>query len=254
MRKRKNGVQEGKPEITKAKEMTPSEYFSYIKDKKNEITDKELIQIYENILHMTERYKITGQKKPLEKLAYLARVLEKEIPVVQAGYTKFVYRWDIEEYIESVKDQCIFIIEVENYEREFPDDVIDKIIEAKKVFGDNLFVVYTDYTKKTAKKVAKERREKDPILFGAIMDNDVCFDRLYYICDWVDDYCDLTLDRLAEKWDEIHKKDNRKFVHPIDDGTNFEKLKEAMKYYNPSDGKKEKDGFITNQGVIDTIV
>ena len=148
--RRKNGLQKGKPEIEKAKEMTPAEYFDYIKDKQNE-----------NILRMMERYTVTGQKKPLEKLQYLARVMEKEIPVVQAGYNKFVYRWDVEEYIESVEGECVFIIEMENYEREFPDEVIDKIIEAKEVFGDNLFVIYTDYTQKTAKKVAKERREKD---------------------------------------------------------------------------------------------
>ena len=250
--RRKNGLQKGKPEIDKAKEMTPAEYFEYIKDKQNEITDKELLKVYENILRMMERYTVTGQKKPLEKLQYLARVMEKEIPVVQAGYNKFVYRWDVEEYIESVKDECVFIIEMENYEREFPDEVIDKIIEAKEVFGDNLFVIYTDYTQKTAKKVAKERREKDPILFGAIMDGDVCFDRLYFICDWTDEFCDLTLDQLAEKWDKIHEKENRKFVHPVEDGRSFEQLKEAMKHYVKSD--KKEDGFISTYSPDNQII
>ena len=86
-------------------------------------------------------------------------------------------------------------------------------------------------------------REKDPILFGAIMDGDVCFDRLYFICDWTDEFCDLTLDQLAEKWDKIHEKENRKFVHPVEDGRSFGQLKEAMKHYVKSD--KKEDGFIS---------
>lgn len=242
-----------KPTKEEAKEMTPSEYFAYIKNSKNKMTDKELLQVYENILNMKKRYEITGQKNSIEKLEFLGKIIEKEIPIVRAGYDTFVYRWDIEEYIESVSDECVFIIEMKNYEREFPDDVIDKIIDAKKVFGDNLYVIYTDYTKKSSKKVSKKRREKDPILFGAIVEDRVCFDRLYYICDWVDETCDLTIEKLAEKWDKIHKKENRKFIHKVVDGTDFESLKEAMKNYkkpeiDKNEGEKEVDisSYITS--------
>ena len=37
-----------------------------------------------------------------------------------------------------------------------------------KIFNDKLYILFTDYTGKEQRKVAKERREKDPILFGAL--------------------------------------------------------------------------------------
>ena len=41
----------------------------------------------------------------------------------------------------------------------------------------------------------------------------------------------------------IHEKENRKFVHPVEDGRSFGQLKEAMKHYVKSD--KKEDGYIS---------
>lgn len=39
-----------------------------------------------------------------------------------------------------------------------------------------------------------QKAKKDPILFGVIRNSD----KLYYIADWVDEYCDLTLEKMFE--------------------------------------------------------
>ena len=220
-----------KPTEEEGKKMTPSEYFSYVKEKKNHIEEEDLRQIYENALNMIKRYQITGQTKSIEKLKFLLDIIELEIPIVKAGYNQFVYRWDVEEYIDKISDDSVFIIEMKNYEREFPDEVIDKIVKAKEVFGDNLFVIYTDYTKKTQRKVAKERRERDPILFGALIKNRVAYDRFYYICDWEDKYCDLSLDKIVNDWDKFHAddKESSSIVHKtIEHGLSIEEMKKML--------------------------
>ena len=250
----KNVVQEGKPTVEERKTMTPAEYFAYIKDAKNGIEENDLLRIYENVLKMYQRYEITGQESAMKKLKFIAEVLEEELPIVRAGYHNFVYRWDLEEYIESVEDQCIFIIEMKNYEREFPDDVIDQIIKAKEIFGNNLFVVYTDYSKKSSKEVKKKRIEKDPILFGAIIKDNVCFDRLYYICDWVDEYCDLTLEKLAGKWDKIHKKENRKFIHDLPEVNSFEDMKALMESYQKKDDVSKRGDLSDYIDVVNGVI
>lgn len=50
---------------------------------------------------------------------------------------------------------------------------------------------------KEERKIAAEKKDKDPILFGTFQDRKqkVCVDRFYYLGDWVDEYCDLTLDQ-----------------------------------------------------------
>ncbi len=229
-----------KPSAEDGAKMTPSEYFQYVKNKKNTITEEDLRQVYENAVNMIKRYEITGQQKPIDKLKFLLQIIELEIPIVKAGYNQFVYRWDVEEYIDKISDESVFIIDMKNYEREFPDEVIDKIVKAKEVFGDNLYVIYTDYTGKTQRKVAKERREKDPILFGALVRDNIAYDRFYYICDWVDEYCDLTLDRLVNNWNEYHKDDEKPLMHnTIKHGLSIEEMKSLVATAEENEESKE---------------
>lgn len=196
-------------------ETTPTEYFNYLKSKINETSDRELIDFYEGCLALVEKYKVTGQKKVIRKLKFLTDCVTKEKMIVNIGINKFVYREDIEEYIDNIANDTVKIIELENYPREIPDNIVDIIAETKDIF-DQLYVVFTDYTGEVERQIEKERRDKDPMLFGTfqkrinIEDNREEFlinDRFYYLGDWVDEYCDLTLDKflkVAGK-DKLHK-------------------------------------------------
>jgi hypothetical protein len=61
--------------------------------------------------------------------------------------------------------------------------------------------VFTDYTGKTRKQVEKERQAKDPIVFGAFLNEEsrTVIDRFYYLGDWEDEYCNLTLDKMVNE-------------------------------------------------------
>lgn len=194
-------------------ELTPQQYFNKIKERKHNITDDELVKVYDNCLELINKYKITGQKKGMKKLMFHLECIEKEREIVKIGINTFIYRDDIEEYIDSVAKDTVKIIELENYEREIPDDIVSIIEKVKDKF-DQLYVVFTDYTGKVERQIEKERREKDPILFGTFQNqsNRTVIDRFYYIGDWEDEYCDLTLDKMVNETEKVGMRNITKTI------------------------------------------
>lgn len=89
---------------------------------------------------------------------------------------------------------------IKNFTRNIPDKVFDKKVKADSLLVfDNYCVLYYDPDLKSYK-MTKEEEERerlkkaDPILFGMINGSR----NLYYISDWVDDYCDLTLEEFIK--------------------------------------------------------
>lgn len=156
-------------------ELTPQQYFEQIKDKKYTVSSDDLKKIYENCLELANKYRITGQIRGLRKILFCMESIEKEQKLVDMGITTFVYKDDIDFYIDTVantrnrSDRPIKIIELERYEREIPDEIVDVIDKTKELF-DQMYVVYTDYTGKEERKIEAEKKEKDPILFGTFQD------------------------------------------------------------------------------------
>lgn len=189
------------------KELTPQEYFEQVKERKHTITDAELLKVYDNCLELLNKYRITGQKKGMKKLLFHLDCIEKEREIVKTGITTFIYRDDIEEFIDNVAKDTVKIIELENYEREVPDEIIEIIENIKDKF-DQLYIVFTDYTGKAERQVQKERRAKDPILFGTFQNQTsrTVIDRFYYLGDWEDEYCDLTLDKMVNETEKVGKR------------------------------------------------
>lgn len=215
--------------------MTPTEFFNDVKDKKKTITDKELLDVYDNCLSLLNKYKTTGQIDAAEKVIFHLEAVEKEREIIKAGLDTFVYKEDVEEFIEDVSDDAVKIIELERYEREIPDEIVGTLEEVKHLF-DRFYVVFTDYTGEMEKKVEKERRDKDPILFGTLQDHhSTIINRFYYIGDWEDEYCDLTLDKMATV---MEKKTDKNIEMKIKTPEDVSELKEQLKQI-----RKEEDGF-----------
>lgn len=206
--------------------LTPQEYFDKVKDKKQHCTDEMLSKVYENCLYLLNKYKVTNQKAGIRKLLFHLECLEKEREIIKLGIDTFIYKDDIEDYIEDVADEAVKVIELENYEREIPDEIVDVIEKVKDKF-DRLYVVFTDYTGKAERQVEKQRRAHDPILFGAFISEkyQVVVDRFYYLGDWVDEYCDLTLDKMVNA---IDKQNNKNVAHRIGTPANLDELKHQL--------------------------
>lgn len=190
-------------------DVTPTVYFNYVKDKKKDIADENLQMVADNCLTLLNKAKLTGQTKQAKKIFNHYSLIMRELKAASFGFDTIVYKSDIEKFITKISHHPVKIIELENYPREVDDSVIEKLMIAKEnELFDEYYVIFTDYSDKEAKKVAKERRDKDPILFGSfksVDDNDIPENRFFYIGDWKDDYCELTLEEMLTQYEKSEK-------------------------------------------------
>ena len=68
------------------------------------------------------------------------------------------------------------------------------------------------------RKIEAEKKQKDPILFGTFQNREkkVCIDRFYYLGDWIDEFCDLTLDKMINETDKLGRNIIRTIATPKD--------------------------------------
>lgn len=219
-------------EVREIREYTPDEYFHIIKERRQNITDADLQKIYDNCLELLNKYRITGQSKGARKLLFHLDCIEKEREIVAAGVDTFIYRDDIEEYIDHIAKDVVKIIELENYEREIPDEIVH-VIEAVGGKFDKLYVLFTDYTGRVERRVEREKRSVDPILFGTFQDakNRAVVDRFYYLGDWEDEHCDLTLDKLVG---DVKTAKQRDITHTIKTPQDLAELKAQLGQLQPN--------------------
>lgn len=236
------------------KTLQPNEAFTSIKESIGNITVDDLKATFPNILKMAEKFNKTKQKKAIGRLLFLVRTLEKEQKIVSMGINKFIYKDVIEDYINNVDRDVVKLKELKDYERIIPDEVIDIVDKTTDIF-DKFYVVYTDYTGKDERKVEQARRDKDPILFGCFCDlsnhlNRYVGDRFYVLGDWVDEYCDLTLDKMVSKYKE--KYDGRTPVNEIVIPKSLDELKVEMnKLEEVTNFKDEKEILYTVTAIND---
>lgn len=197
--------------------MDPQDYFDYIKERKNKCSDEFLTNFYTVVEEQLKKAVMIGQDAMVRKLDFALKVTEKEHELLKRGIDTFVYSEDIEAYIQSVDNKVVKIIDLEFYPRTIPDEIAEVVASLKedKIF-DNFYVVFTDYTGEVEKKVSKVNRKKDPIIFGTFEQkiNGIwnIHDRFYYIGDWEDEYCDLTLSKMVDAMSKKGKDITRSVI------------------------------------------
>lgn len=131
--------------------------------------------------------------------------INREQAVIDSGLTTYVYRDDLDAFITSVSKNVVKIIDLAHYERKIPKEQSEQIQKVKDLF-DEVYIVFTDYTGVEERKVAHKDRAQDPIAFGVFKskNNKIWNHRFYYICDWTDEYCDLTLDKFVAEMMEAN--------------------------------------------------
>lgn len=212
------------------KELTPLELMKMIKNSKEKTTSETLDNFYNICLKKLDKYITTGQVDACKKIKFLIDNVEREKKLLDFGIDTFIYFKDIADYIETVKNKQLSIIELSRYEREIPDEIANVVAICKenKLF-DEYMVLFTDYNKEMSKKTKKEDREKDPILFGIFLDDRkaTACPRFYYLGDWEDEYCNLTLERMLAKIGDEKRHSVDKPVRTLEELT--EKLNNLTK-------------------------
>jgi hypothetical protein len=124
-------------------------------------------------------------------------------------YAEGCYYAVTEELVAKFASQCekgLKLSYLKNFSRPIPQDVIDKIAKMNELeVFDNYVILYYDPDGKIYKETAyEEAKRRDPIIFGVIAGSK----KLYYIADWIDEYCDLTLDAFVDalgiEKDDLH--------------------------------------------------
>lgn len=209
---------------------TPTELFQELKDKKKQTTEEELHEFYINALILAAKYKKTGQARGAQKLDFFIKNYEREKKLLGYGIHTYIYRSDVKYYIDHVSSSDhVGIIELKYYPREIPDEIASEIEKFKKEdLFDEYYVLFTDYTDELEEDVNNAReKENDPILFGCYRDtsSETFNEKFYYLADWEDEYCDLTLERMVN---EVSKKNKEKIDHLIANPKSLEELKTSL--------------------------
>lgn len=192
--------------------INPALFFRLTKSKLNKIEQDKLKNRLNTLYKQVRKLEDCGQQAAFETLAAHLSCIVRESEAVACGYSTWVSLDTINKFkkYQNLRE-IVHFKKLEDFPRVIPDDVIAKIkdIQDKKVF-DSLHVLYLDYTKEELKTNKQKIKEKDPILFGKFAVND---ERYYYIADWIDEKCDLTLKSFIKELEAIA---DASFDHPSD--------------------------------------
>jgi len=150
-----------------------------------------------------------------DRIIDLIDVVKNEINLTDF---KFVTEKQIMElYDKTETSKNLKLTWVENFGRIIPDAILKakEIADEKKIF-DNYVILHYDPENNGEALTKKEiEKKKDPILFGVFRKSR----KLYYIADWKDEYCDLTLDEmfntLGDTVGEINNESVKTFIDNI---------------------------------------
>ena len=208
--------------------VNPRLFFKLLKSKMRKLEKQKLEENLRKLQSIVLVSKDLGQQALYEKLMEMLAITVREMEVSAMGMDKFVMRKDIDKYKQVRKengvDDIVFFERWENYPRIPPTAVVDRVKRIRDMaLFDDYWVLYTDYTKghKELKTNKEKIREKDPILFGVFAYQP---DKFYWIADWTDEHCDLTLDKFIES---LKKEDVQ--YEPGQVEFNFESFEQVKK-------------------------
>lgn len=194
--------------------MEPTKYFAELKNNIRQIDTEMLDNNLDIIDKMIEDANSIGQTTLLDRLVFTREVIEKEQMALASGIDKYVHRDDVLKFIENVQPKnSVKIIELERFPRMIPEANVEHITLAKKL---NVFtkfmVVFTDFTDQDYRTDEEKKiieRNRDPIVFASFTEEQprMIHDRLYFITDWEDEFCDLTFVRMVDKMVQLGIKD-----------------------------------------------
>lgn len=200
--------------------MDALKFFSLVK-----ASSKESVAVYKDRVskYLTALHNATniGQTALQEELIRGLITNRYESVLYAEGY----YYAVTEEQVAKFASQCekgLKLSYLKNFSRPIPQEVIDKIAKMNELeVFDNYVILYYDPEGTVYKETAyEEAKRRDPIIFGVIAGSK----KLYYVADWIDEYCGLTLDAFVDSLG-IEKED----LHF--DAEEIKKAKEQEKNY-----------------------
>ncbi|MFA6325367.1 MAG: hypothetical protein WCX46_04045 [Candidatus Paceibacterota bacterium] len=189
----------------KIREIPVDEFFQKIKKSKKEI--KIIDDIIGKYFKQIEQATKLGQIALVEKLKDDIEVVKAETLAVVCGVTEYLTQIQVDSLIKK-SSKNIEITMIKNFIRPIPEDLVElkEKLDKENVFSEYVILHYDPKKENTQLTKKEVERKKDPILFGIIKGSR----NFYFLGDWVDEYCNLTLKEavniIGEKSKEITKK------------------------------------------------
>jgi hypothetical protein len=183
--------------ITRVKQprrtMSVQDFFKSVKNSQQELQVlKELAIGYEQAVKKAHD---AGQLALEEQLKDMLAGVRSEAQLIAMGRKKYLEEAQVVDFAKRSK-RGLRLDWIVNFTRMIPDDVLKVKRECdERLIFDNYVVLHYDPKAKAFSETKEEKeRKKDPVLFGVLVGRR----RLYYVGDWVDEFCDLTFDKIAE--------------------------------------------------------
>lgn len=183
-------------------ELTIEQFFQSVKNTAEElVVVKERALGYETAIKSAE---MSGQKALFEKLMEALVATRSETQLIALSMPKYIEEASLVEFVKKAK-KGLRLDWIANFMRIIPADLLEKkkAADERKIFDNYVVLHYDPEAKSWAETHEEKERRRDPILFGVIQGKR----RLYYVGDWKDEFCDLTLDQVADTIgaDKVHQ-------------------------------------------------
>lgn len=186
-----------KLEVNQTKGIAPQLYFKYVKNKFKDLEGMRLDKNIKNVEEAFNRAAANGQNMLAEKILTQVAIASKEAIAHAKGCKYFIEREDLNKHKHHIRKGHISDTKLDAYTRIIPDEVIEKKKKFDGIFDDYVIYHYWSEEAKDVKNMSQSERSamRDPVLFGTIKGNN----RLYFIADWEDEFCDLTFSEIIEQ-------------------------------------------------------
>ena len=213
------------------------EFFINFSDKTEHLElAKDMAEHYNNALKQAEKM---GQVALSEKIIKILEISKVETRLIMHGLTTFISESQLIDFYESTaNDKHLKLDYIKNFARIIPSDIVDLKEKLDQEFlFDNYVILHYDPNNTGVEMTEKEKElKKDPILFG-LLENST---KLYYIGDWKDEFCDLTLDKLlVELKEEALTINNESVKSFINSGGEFKPKRIKVKPKKKAVKKKQ---------------
>jgi len=186
--------------------ITPKAIYEFVRSKLTTVQANELTERLFKLTTLVKTCDRLGQTAVYEDLALQLAAVMKEQAAAVAGYNIKIPVDTVKYFVDFVDERTIKYTGLDKFPRVIPVQPAAKIQDAKNLgIFDTFHILFVDYTGQAEIKTNQQKiRERDPIVFGAF---DFLPGMLFYITDWIDEYCDLTLEQMVNAL----KKDDPEF-------------------------------------------
>jgi len=132
-----------------------------------------------------------------EKIASEMREKIIEDRLIEGGFRRCITEGQAVKFFDKCDCTPLSLTYLKNYIRPLPGHAVEKIrlAEEMRIF-DNYVILHFDPLGEGERLTAKEEAQRhDPILFGVIREHR----KFYFVADWIDEVCSLTLEALIDK-------------------------------------------------------